>query len=150
MRTNSPSYFLTIASLALLLFIGACSKLCNSGYEGSRCNVLTTAKFEGQWSVVDTPGNIIYVDTISQGSAPGGIIISSSFAGHHFNHIINASVAADEITIPVQQPDSGGNFVQGTGTISTDHNHISLSYQLISGPDSARVTTNFNGSWTRQ
>jgi hypothetical protein len=150
MKTTGIRYFLTIAAPLLMLAIGACSKLCNSGYEGSRCNVLTTAKFEGQWGAVDTPGNIIYLDTIAQGAALGGITLSASFAGHHFSHTINASVSEDVLTIPYQQPDSANNFVQGTGTISADHNHISLNYQLISGPDSARVTSSYGGTWTRQ
>jgi hypothetical protein len=150
MRFTKAPYFLTVISIPLLLLAGACTKLCNSGYEGSRCNVLTTTKFTGQWNVVDTPGNLIYIDTISQGSVLGDITLSIAFAGHHFNHVINASVAADVVTIPYQQPDSATNFVQGTGTISKDDKNITFTYQLISGTDSTKVISNYAGTWVKQ
>ncbi|GEM_PF-3388157 len=143
-------YFSALAAILFLMIAGSCTKLCNSGYEGSRCNVLTTTKFTGVWNAVDTPGNITYKDTISPGMALGDITLSTSFAGHHFNHVINASVAADVITIPWQKPDSASNFVQGTGTLSTDENNISFSYQLITGADSPQVITTYTGTWIRQ
>ena len=141
---------LAISAFLLLLILGACTKLCNSGYEGKRCNILATSKFLGYWNVVDTPGNLTYTDTISQGAVLVNITLSSSFAGHHFNHIINASVIEEAITIPYQQPDSGGNFVQGTGTISSDNNHITLTYQIVSATDSPHISTAYAGIWTRQ
>ena len=60
-------YFSALAAILFLMIAGSCTKLCNSGYEGSRCNVLTTTKFTGVWNAVDTPGNITYKDTISPG-----------------------------------------------------------------------------------
>lgn len=140
---------LTVMAFLMLLAIGACSKLCNAGYEGSKCNELATAKFLGRWSAVDTPGNLMYTDTISQGAVPEDIAFSASFAAHHFNHVINASVAAGVITIPYQQPDTGNSFVQGTGSISSDNNHISLTYQIITGLDSPQIITGYAGSWVR-
>ena len=150
MRSIKNRYFSAISGFLLLSAIGACTKLCNSGYEGSKCNILTTSKFTGHWAAVDTPGNITYSDTINQGTVLGDITLSSSFAGHHFNHIINASVQNDAFTIPRQQPDSAGNYVQGMGNISSDHNTLTFTYQLISGPDTAPVIANFGGTWVRQ
>ena len=150
MVKNTIKYFLTITAFSILVAISACRKLCNEGYEGSRCNVLDTTKFIGQWNAVDTPGNLIYVDTISQGPVLGNVILSVSFAGHHFSHVINASIEDTIITVPYQQPDSANNFVQGTGSISADKKHISFAYQLISGIDSQRVIINYGGNWTKQ
>jgi hypothetical protein len=150
MGLNRNHFFLTIALCAALLAISACSKLCKTGYEGSRCNELTITKFEGVWNAVDTPGNLVYVDTINKGPAINDITLSILFAGHHFSHVINASVADSVITIPYQQPDTGANFVTGTGTLSADNNHILLFYKLVSGLDSPQVVTNCTGTWTRQ
>jgi hypothetical protein len=142
-------HFLAFTTIIILVVLAAsCSKLCHSGYEGSRCNVLTTAKFEGTWNAVDTPGNLTYKDTITAGAVINDIIISSSFAGHQFNHVINASVLGNAITIPLQRPDTTLNYVQGTGTISSDHNSIYFTYQLISG-DSQQVITSYTGTWNR-
>ena len=136
---------------ALLLVVGTagCSKLCNSGYEGSRCNQLTTTKFVAKWNAVDSP-NLIYTDTILQGTQINDVTLSSSFSGHHFAHIINASVAAQTLTIPVQQPDLDSIFVQGIGLMSDDQKSISFTYQITSGPDSSRLTVNHTGTWTRE
>jgi len=147
---NKNKFLLTISALSLLLVLGACSKLCNSGYEGSRCNVLSITKFEGNWSAVDTPGNLNYTDTITKGVAINDIILSPSFANHHFTHAINASVLENVVTIPYQQPDSASNFVQGSGTLNSDNIHISFSYQLISVVDTGRVILNYAGAWSRQ
>ena len=141
---------LTIAAFLGLLATTACNKLCDSGYEGKRCNVLSTTKYVAAWNAIDTPGNLIYIDTITQGAALGDITLSTSFAGHHFNHVINASVVLTAITIPNQQPDSGGNFIQGTGKINSDNSQISFSYQIISGTDTPQIITNYSGIWTRQ
>jgi len=134
---------------AALLLVGACSKFCNSGYEGSRCNELIVTKFEGRWNAVDTPGNQTYVDTIAAGSAINEITFTSGFAGHHFSHPVTASVLGYALTIPYQQPDSSGYFVRGSGTVSNDNNQITLSYQLISGPDTSQTILQYSGNWTR-
>ena len=149
MQKLKVHHILAISAVISLMAMGACSKLCNSGYEGSRCNELTTTKFLGTWSAIDTPGNLAYTDTISQGGVLGDITLSTSFNSHHFNHIINASVQTDVVTIPYQQPDSGKDFVSGTGTISAGHNSISFSYQIVNAKDSPAITTNYTGTWKR-
>jgi hypothetical protein len=141
---------LTIAVVVLIAIAGSCSKLCNSGYEGSRCNELTTTKFIGRWSAADTPGNLAYVDTISQGPVIEDITLSASFAGYYFHHAINASVAGTTITIPYQQPDSDTAYVQGTGTISDNNDLISFTYQIITGADTPQHITNYTGTWSKQ
>ena len=141
---------LILLLLPLLAFIGSCSKLCNSGYEGSRCNQLSTAKFIGRWNAVDTPGTLLYIDTITQGTVIEDLILSPSFSSHRFSHNINASVINNVLTIPYQQPDSASIFVAGTGTMGDDHNSIVFSYQITVGADSNRVTTSYGGTWTKQ
>jgi len=149
MNLSRNRYVLTFGIALTLITISACSKLCNAGYEGSRCNVLAVTKFEGNWGAVDTPGNLVYVDTISKGTAINGIVFSTSFAGHHFNHTIIASVLDSVITIPYQQPDADSIFVQGIGTLSTDKNHLLFNYQLIVVADTLQLKANYTGNWTR-
>ena len=149
MSFSTNRYFLTIGLGLTLITLGACSKLCKTGYEGSRCNELTVTKFEGQWSAVDTPGNLVYLDTISKGSAVNDITFSASFSGHHFSHVIAASVLDSVITIPYQQPDADSIFVQGVGTLSPDNNHILFNYQFIVMVDTLQLKANYTGTWTR-
>ena len=150
MLVNNHRSLIIIVVLPLLVLIGSCSKLCNSGYEGSRCNQLSTTKFVGKWSAIDTPGTLIYTDTITQGSVIEDLILSSSFSNHHFSHNVLASVINNVLTIPYQQPDSSNIFVAATGTMSDDHNTIVFAYQITVGADSTRVTTIYGGTWTRQ
>jgi hypothetical protein len=149
MNLNTNRFSFTIGIVLALTTISACSKLCNAGYEGSRCNELTVTKFEGNWSAVDTPGNLVYIDTISKGGTINDIMLSVSFAGHHFNHAVIASVLDSVITIPYQQPDADSNFVQGIGTLSPGNNHILFNYQLIVVADTLQYKANYTGSWTR-
>ena len=147
---NRQPYILSALLAIVLLTAGSCSKLCNTGYEGSRCNVLETAKFAGRWAAVDTPGNLVYVDTITQG-ALYDIALSSSFNAHHFSHPINAAVQNDSLmTIPYQQPDNDSNFVEGSAVISKDHNSIAINYQILMGPDSGRTIKLYSGNWIKQ
>jgi hypothetical protein len=111
--------------------------------------VLTVAQFEGTWSAADNPGNLAYTDTITKGAAINDIVFSVSFANHRFHHPVNASVLDSVITIPYQQSDADSLFVQGTGILSTDNNHITFNYQLITAPDSPYVITSYTGTWTR-
>lgn len=150
MYSIGARFFLTITIFAGLMGVAACSKLCDSGYEGKRCNVLSTTKFVADWNAIDKPGNIIYTDTIAQGAAFGDITLSPSFAEHHFNHAINASVVLSTITIPLQQPDPGGNYVSGAGAISSDDKQITITYTIASGIDSPVITTNYAGIWIKQ
>ena len=150
MSINNHRSLLTIIILPLLAVIGSCSKLCNSGYEGSRCNQLSTTKFVGKWSAVDTPGTLIYTDTIIRGSVIEDLVLSSSFSNHHFSHNISASVINNVLTIPYQQPDSASIFIAATGIMSDDHNTIVFAYQITVGADSTRVTTIYGGTWARQ
>ena len=148
-RNDHRLVFIALLATTLLV-LGACSKMCNSGYEGSRCNVLQTTKFTGRWAAVDTPGNLMYVDTITQG-AFSDIVLSSSFSAHHFIHSINVAVHNDSLlTIPYQQPDNDSNFVQGSGIMSLDHQNITISYQLIMGPDSNKTIIQYGGNWIKQ
>ena len=149
---NFMSFINKISPIVRLMMVAAllsaCTKLCRSGYEGSHCNDLSRPKFVGTWSAVDTPGNLIYTDTISNGSGVAGIIISKSFAGNYFSHAIYASASGPNITIAAQKPDSNLFVLQGTGTISTNDSIIFWSYQITKNLDSP-VTTNYSGIWTK-
>ena len=148
MTKTRPTHILTI--LGALLLISACSKLCNSGYEGSSCNTLTITKFEGNWKAIDTPGNLQYTDTITKGVAINDITFSTAFAGHSFVHTVSASVLDSVITIPNQQPDQGGYFVRGTGILTPDNKQINFNYELITGPDSSQTILSYTGIWLKQ
>ena len=134
--------------IAVLLAFTACTKLCRSGYEGNRCEVLSRPKFEGQWNAIDTPGNLMYIDTISAGSGFAGLTISKNFANNYFSHPIYASANGININIASQQPDSNSYILQGIGTISGNDSMITWLYQITIMQDTP-VTTNYRGIWTK-
>ena len=139
-----------IAIIVISLVIStACTKLCRSGYEGNHCDILSRPKFEGIWNAIDTPGNLIYTDTISPGSGFAGLIISKNFAANYFSHAIIASASGPVISIFSQQPDSNKLTVQGTGTISNNDSIITWLYQITNTADSPNITTNYMGVWTK-
>ncbi len=151
-NVQSTSSFAKIRLILLLitalLAFAACTKLCRSSYEGNRCEVLSRPKFEGQWNAIDTPGNLIYIDTISAGSGFAGLTISKNFAGNYFSHPIYANANGVNISIISQQPDSNNYFLQGIGTISSNDSMITWLYQITIIQDTP-ITTNYRGIWTK-
>jgi ATP-dependent protease Clp ATPase subunit len=126
-----------IICLAALVAIAACTKLCSSGYEGSDCNTLAKTKFIGVWTVTLPPTGVAYLDTISSASGAPNITISRAFAAYTFAHAINATVSNNMVTIPLQQPDSNSNTVQGTGTLAPDSKSITWIYQVNAATDTS-------------
>src|SRR5579863_9624994 len=112
--------YVLFLGVILLITVAACTKLCDSGYEGGNCNVEIRAIFEGTWHAIDTPGNLTYSDTIAPAASISGVTLSRSFAHNYFMHVIYASVSKNVVTISLQQPDSATFEVQGSGVINNN------------------------------
>ena len=120
--------------------ISACAKLCSSGYEGSDCNTLSKTRFIGVWTVTLPPTTLAYLDTISSATGAPNVTISRGFGAFAFMHPISATVSNDIVTIPLQEPDSNSNTVEGSGTINAAGNSINWIYQ-INGTNDTSVWT---------
>jgi len=78
---------------------GTC--LCNTGYEGSACETLATAKFIGNHNVSDTCSNTItYTSSISQNSTDITKINIENFLGLGTGVIASADVSGSTFTVP--------------------------------------------------
>lgn len=144
-------------SYLILLFIltgvalwqSSCTKLCDNGYEGKRCDVPVRNKFIGVWMAEDNPGNITYTDSITAGAGLLEVIISENFAQNYFNKPIEATVDEDNIYIARQSPDSNNFYVEGSASISNNNQTLTWNYKLINATDSPEISTPFTGVWQK-
>ena len=166
------SAFLTISAFCTVLY-SSCSKTkdacagvvclnggtcsngtcinCSTGYEGSRCDTLTRAKYSKSWAATDVPvgsspaiapySAVIAASTTS--TAVTDVIIGNFSAGY-FTHSVLASVSGNTITIASQQPDSDGYAVAGTGTYTASKT-ITWTYTITQV--SSGLTISYTGTW---
>ncbi|HWB62387.1 MAG TPA: hypothetical protein VG603_02670 [Chitinophagales bacterium] len=137
--------------IGFLSLLGACSKLCQSGYEGKDCNTLSTGRFTGKWAITDTPDSLMFTDSITGGSGISDIDIYTAFAGKQFTNPIYGSVVTGKVTVNSQQPDTAQKYwVAGYGNINSNNDLITWTYQLTDSTDSPVVINTYTGLWTRQ
>ena len=128
---------------------GNCS--CPTGYEGSNCQSLSTAKFIKTWTA-PADRNVSsgvtlnpYSCIIGQGASLNTLVIGTGFYDNFFNHSINATVSENTITIPVQSPDGAANAsVSGTATYNTSTGQLSWTYTIT---DPIAGAKNYSGIW---
>jgi hypothetical protein len=142
-------------SFIVLLAMGianviSCSKICDEGYEGNRCDVEIRDRFEGTWNAADEPGGKIYGNTISKGTGILDLVVASSFSDSVFFRPIKATATSNSIVINRYKPDTSKIEVEGNGLISEDYKRIDWTYNLINTYDSPEVRTPYTGVWTRQ
>jgi hypothetical protein len=144
---SSPFVLLIVLAIAA---IGSCSKVCDEGYEGKRCDVEIRAKYEGAWHANDNPGNLAFTDTISKGAGILDVSIMRIFGTDTFNRAVKANVSGNTITIASQKPESGRElYIQGSGTIADDYQTINWSYTLTGNSGGIPDTSSFTGVWTK-
>lgn len=100
---------------------GACNCICDAGYEGASCNVLSRDKFLGSYSVNDAcsaSGSGVYSVTISANAGAINQVRISNFWNAFISPVV-ASVVENDLTIAPQEPDGDGFFVSGSGVISS-------------------------------
>jgi hypothetical protein len=111
--------------------------------------VVARDKFEGTWSAVDSPGNLVYIDSIYNAPGIGDVLLSNAFASHYFVHTITASAVNQILTIAYQNPDGVAKYVEGSGQINNAGNMLSWTYQLTDSTQSPPLVTSYTGNWTR-
>ncbi len=149
MDTNFKVHVLLLG-LTLQLSFSSCTKTCDEGYEGKRCDVAMRDKFLGRWNATDNPGNLTYIDSIFYVNSNTilEVYIAKNF-GNYFQREIKAKVDGKTITINKQKPFGDSLYVQGTGVITDDFDTLYWNYYIINEIDSPVVTTSYTGVWTR-
>lgn len=120
---------------------GTCQ--CTTGYEGTSCQTLSTAKFIKTWTghwvnVADPTKTGAYSSIITQGSTVTSISITNFF--DYFVHPVTATVSGNTVTIPSQSPD-GTAIVSGSGTFQ--NNQISFTYSVTNSGATKSYTDTF-------
>ncbi len=142
--------FLLVVVFVSATGIYSCSKLCDEGYEGKRCDVEMRVKFIGVWNGVDNPGGFTFTDTISNGTGIIDVLILRRFGADTFNRSVKATVNGTTISIARQKPESSRTLeIQGIGTINSDGNIINWNYDLIDTTVSPILITSYTGVWTK-
>ena len=118
-------------------FRGAQCDSCILGYEGTNCNVLSSAKFVGNYAGSDTCSGSTYADNWVISAAPTLTQLYVSVAG--VTLLVNFS--GNTFTIP-SQTHSGLTFNSGTGTVNG--NNIVITYNYSNS--STTQTCTFGGT----
>lgn len=140
--------FSMVITIAIIVFTISCNKDCPDGFNGPYCKNYDIA---GKWSVHGC-GAYDYTSSIT-GNSSGEIEIHNLAGLYSLD--VSASVKGNVLTIPYQKVvDVSGipwyqdltYLVSGGGTISEDHNTISVSFNVTG---SANIYCS-NSTWTRQ
>lgn len=139
---------------------GSCK--CASGYEGTLCDTKSNLKFinVAGWSVSEegtsSAPSTYDVFILPSSTVANGIYISNAW--DYFVASVNATVDGNTFTIPRQQPDNDGFYIQGSGTINTSLNpvKITVTYKVTDETDTPIITDDFGVSsgnastWTKK
>ena len=140
---------LSVAFILVSLMF-SCSKICDEGYEGKRCDVEIREKFIGAWNATDNPGGFTFTDTISNGTGILDVLILRRFGADTFNRTVKASISGNMITIGRQKPESLRALeIRGIGTITNDNKTINWNYDLINTTDSPEVIASYTSVWIK-
>lgn len=129
--------FLTVAAFAAVAGVSSCTKVCDEGYEGDKCDVAIREKFIGQWQGQEscTVGSDSYTLTIA---ASGSDILKITL-NNVYNQTFTATATVDGTTFNVANQNVGGTVnVQGNGSVSGSN--ISFQYTINDGTTSNTCT----------
>lgn len=135
-----------VAIIGSLVSITSCTKECDPGYEGDKCDVEVREKIIGTYGfteVCSITGNANYDIVITKSNTDVMNVLISPFGGY-----VGASGTAkvDGNTITINAQSSVGFSFNGSGTISNNGNTITLSYTISDGTTSE----NCSGTGTKK
>lgn len=128
--------FVAVALIGGLATFSSCTKTCDSGYEGDKCNTEIRAKFVGQWQGNEscTVGSDTYTLTIANASDILKITLNNVY-GQAFV----ATATVEGTTFTVANQNVGGTVnVQGNGSLSGSV--LTFTYTINDGVSSNSCT----------
>lgn len=120
---------------------------CFNGYEGDSCSVLTTQKFIGKWSAVDSCETNVYVydATISASSTLLNKIQINNFGRWGTDFTITADISGTDFTIPAQTIQ--GITISGSGAIVVIDSNTATITVDYTAKDEFQATDQCSGVW---
>lgn len=133
--------FMAVAAFASLTIVSSCTKTCDEGFEGDKCDTEIREKFIGQFQGQETctAGTDSYTLTVSKSSSD----VLKVTVNNVYNQGFTATATVDGSTFTITNQNVGGTVtVQGTGTLTG--NNLSFQYTIADGGTSNTCT--FTGS----
>ncbi|MFN8298743.1 MAG: hypothetical protein U0T75_06520 [Chitinophagales bacterium] len=138
--------FCAVALIGAIATTSSCTKTCDAGYEGTKCDVEIRGKYISNYSVTETcqlSGAVgPYTAEITKSSTDILKIFLNNFGDFSSVISITATVDGNNITIPAQTV--SGYTINGSGSLSG--NVLSISYTVSAGGTSETCTA----TWTKQ
>lgn len=133
--------------------------ICEAGYEQDAdglCSTEERAKFLGTWAVSDVcsnSGNSSYTVVVSKNASGITEISITNFWGT-FQAAVKGTVTGNTFTIPRQEPDNDGFFVESTGTVTINEleTRINMTFTVTEEPiggGTVIATDNCTSTWTK-
>lgn len=138
--------FMTVAAFAAITFVSSCTKTCDEGFEGDKCDTEIREKVVATYSVTEdcsNTGGATYNVVISKSSTDVTKVLIAPFGGYPAS---TGTVSVDGTSLTIANQTSGGLTFSGTGTINNGGTSISVTYTISDGTDSETC----NGTWTKQ
>lgn len=125
---------IAVATLALIVAVNSCSKTCDKGYEGKKCDTKMNEKFVGTYTVHDTAhigsGDSFYVYSMSiaaSSSDPQGVSITN-FGGFNAGSVVTGTVDGTNLSIANT---SIGSVAISNASGSINSNTLTFSYTAV-------------------
>lgn len=139
--------FLTVAAFAAVAGVSSCTKVCDEGYEGDKCDTEWRTKFIGTYQFADVcpSGNYTGTATISVSSNNVVTVLLTNYAGIGPAVTINGKLEESNKLVLTGQ--AGGGFTINTATGTMTNNLINWTYSITDGGGSTETCTS---TWTKQ
>ena len=113
--------FIAVAVIGSIATLASCTKTCDEGFEGDKCDVEIRAKFFGTYSASQTKNGgaaTTSVATITTSTANINTINISNLPNNFFSSSVKATVTGTAFTIASQDPDNDNYIITGTGALT--------------------------------
>jgi hypothetical protein len=129
--------FIAVAVIGSIATLASCTKTCDEGFEGDKCDVEIRAKFLGAYAgnEICTAGSDNYTLTVANSGTDILKITLSNVYGSAFT--ASASVDGSSFTVPSQTV-AVGVTVSGSGTVTG--NNLTFTYNINDGTNSNNCT----------
>ncbi|MCW5909023.1 MAG: hypothetical protein KIS94_14250 [Chitinophagales bacterium] len=139
--------FLAVAAFAAITGITSCTKVCDNGYEGDKCDVQWRTKFIGTYQFADVcpSGNYTGTATITVSANNVVTILLTNYAGIGSSATINGTLDESNKVVISSQAAAGFTINNATGTMT--NNIINWTYTITDGASNTETCTS---TWTKQ
>lgn len=139
--------FLAIAAFAAISSITSCTKVCDDGYEGDKCDVQWRTKFIGSYDFADVCPSGNYTGTASIAVSSNNVvtILLTNFAGIGSSATISGKLEESNKVVVTSQAAAGFTINNATGTMT--NNIINWTYTIT---DNIGGTETCTSTWTKK